>query len=81
MEVMNEAADAHADEAFERLRSLEEKREAEVAKALDPKDDSVDVSVALTNQIDMGIAKGYAQQMLNTVHPIMTELKLVREKI
>ena len=61
-EVMAEAADAHADEAFERLRALEEKREAEIAKALDPKDKSVDVSVALTNQVDMGIAKGYAQQ-------------------
>ena len=61
-EVMSEVADAHADEAFERLRSLEEKREAEIARALDPKDNSVDVNVALTNQVDMGIAKGYAQQ-------------------
>ena len=62
IEVEQQVADAHAEEAFERLRVLEEKRNAEVAKALDPKDDSVDVSVALTNQVDMGIAKGYQSQ-------------------
>ena len=50
-------------EARALVRSLtQEKREAEVARALDPKDNSVDVNVALTNQVDMGIAKGYAQQ-------------------
>ena len=61
-EIEHQVADAHADAAFDMLNDIRERREAEVEKALNPKDDSVDVSVALTNQVDIGIAKGLAQQ-------------------
>ena len=61
-EIEHQVAVAHADAAFDILNDIREKREVEVEKALNPKDESVDVSVALTNQVDIGIAKGLAQQ-------------------
>ena len=60
-EIEHQVADAHADAAFDMLNDIKERRETEVDEALNGKN-SRDISEANVNQVDIGIAKGLAQQ-------------------
>jgi hypothetical protein len=52
-------ADAHADAAFEALNDIKDRRDTEVKEALNG---DRDVAEGNVNQVDIGIAKGLAQQ-------------------
>tara|TARA_B100000513_G_C11788088_1_gene147340 strand:+ start:91 stop:579 length:489 start_codon:yes stop_codon:yes gene_type:complete len=58
-EIEHQVADAHADAAFDMLNDIRERRELEVKEALNG---DRDVSEGNVNQVDIGIAKGLAQQ-------------------
>ena len=58
-EIEHLVADAHADAAFDMLNDIRERRELEVKEALNG---DRDVSEGNVNQVDIGIAKGLAQQ-------------------
>ena len=58
-EIEHLIADAHADAAFDMLNDIRDRRELEVKEALNG---DRDVSEGNVNQIDIGIAKGLAQQ-------------------
>ena len=58
-EIEHLVADAHADAAFDMLNDIRDRRELEVKEALNG---DRDVSEGNVNQVDIGIAKGLAQQ-------------------
>lgn len=58
-EIEHLVADAHADAAFDMLNDIRERRELEVKEALNG---DRDISEGNVNQVDIGIAKGLAQQ-------------------
>ena len=58
-EIEHQVADAHADAAFDMLNDIRERRELEVKEALNG---DRDVAEGNVNQVDIGIAKGLAQQ-------------------
>lgn len=58
-EIEHLVADAHADAAFDMLNDIRDRRELEVKEALNG---DRDVAEGNVNQVDIGIAKGLAQQ-------------------
>jgi len=58
-EIEHLVADAHADAAFEALNDIKDRRDTEVKEALNG---DRDVAEGNVNQVDIGIAKGLAQQ-------------------
>ena len=58
-EIEHLIADAHADAAFDMLNDIRDRRELEVKEALNGDRDIAEGNV---NQVDIGIAKGLAQQ-------------------
>ncbi|MGI9559364.1 MAG: hypothetical protein ACR2MJ_00390 [Flavobacteriaceae bacterium] len=58
-EIEHLVADAHADAAFDVLNDIKDRRDTEVKEALNG---DRDVAEGNVNQVDIGIAKGLAQQ-------------------